>query len=161
MIYSYMTLPDLIRTICKLSTVERKMIVESTVVDQPRNMKIGAFEVILQDLIQFPKSLDYYLSLVNGYVLMTLNATTLQYNFNFVVEKVIALAKKGHSIKLSIEVLGKPKWKFEVKESDKKYLGFAQYKAINSAISSFEQFEEFRLTMKSVPSIRGTRRWDG
>ena len=96
-------------------------------------------------MIKFPKSFDYYLSLVNGYVLITLNATTLRYNFNLVFEKVIALAKKGHSIKLSIEVLGKPKWKFEVKESDKKYLGFAQYKAINSAISSFEQFEEFRL----------------
>ena len=78
-VYSYMTLNDLIKTICKLSKVDRREIVDSLILDQPRNLKIGTIETITNFA-----ALDYYLSLVNGYVLLDLSRTSNMFNFNYV-----------------------------------------------------------------------------
>ena len=98
-VYSYLTLDDLIKTICKLSKRDRSEIVESLILDQPRNLKIGDIE----EVTNFA-ALDYYLSLVNGHFIMTLSKTSNMFSFNYIFQKVKALSKKNHSIKLSFEL---------------------------------------------------------
>ena len=77
-------------------------------------------------------NLKYFLSLVNGYVLLKSKNVT-KFGFQSLLDKVIALAKRKHSIKLSLEI-----WSVYddlclkhalqgLKEQDLKYLGFIKY----------------------------------
>ena len=78
----------------RLSTMERKELVTSTIVDQPRNLKVVNFELLMASVMKNPKTLDYNLSLVNGYVMIPLNKSSNSYTFEMFFDKVISLAKK-------------------------------------------------------------------
>ena len=98
MIYSWLTMTDLTDTICKLSKTDRTEIVESTNLDQPRNLKVLRVELGIKSSL-----FDYYMSLVNGYVMIPLNRSSNFYTLNFIMRKVAALAMKNHDIKLRVE----------------------------------------------------------
>ena len=75
------------------------MIQESTLIDQPRNMKLRNIE----DIVNI-QTLNYVLSLVNGYVLMKLKKDSNQFSYDIVMGRILALARQGHSIRLRLEI---------------------------------------------------------
>ena len=85
---------------------------------------MGKEDQLMKALTKNPKALDYCLSLVNGHVLVSLNRYSNSYIWNFFLDKIRALNRRNHDIKICLEIDGYLHHDIEIKEEDEKYLGF-------------------------------------